>query len=159
MRSPNLQLGKRRHLNISLRHLPESPLFFLPSFYWLPKHDVNLEIEGVSLGLCFGHWVAQLNIRRQSWVKHPSQVDLVRANGLAGQLTAFGAGAPDAVTLVKTFERHRWLRELTSRGVETTHYGLRILREAAHETSRKDSTPASSSAPLPRIDLKIEGLE
>lgn len=160
MRSPNLQINRKKHINLSIRKVPESPIFLLPSFFLIPKHDVNLEIEGFAFGFAFFRWCVQVNIRQNAWRRKTAAVDLVRANSLSAKIKEqFGAG-PDPMGLVKAFERNRWLRELTSRGVEETHYGLRIIRDAAKEESlrREDSSSMDLSSSM-ATEIQIEGLE
>ena len=159
MRSANLTITKKKHLNISIRHVAESPLFIIPTIYWLPKHDVNLEIEGFSIGFCFLRLVGQINIRQNAWRKKSSTMDLVRSNSLAGILRDEFPSAPDALAILKSFEKNRWLKELSSRGVEETHYGLRIIKEAAKdETIRREQGYNQKDNNLNNLDLKIDGL-
>lgn len=165
MRSANLAISKKRHINISVRHVAESPFFLIPTIYWLPRHDVNLEIEGVSFGFCFLQMVAQVNIRQNAWRKKSSGMDLVRSNHLASVMRDELPNAPDALAIMKSFERNRWLKELSSRGVEASHYGLRVVRDAAKdEMARRDAQPkprVDGKNPLAsgNFDLKIDGLE
>jgi hypothetical protein len=133
MRSANLSISKKKHVNLSIRSVPESPLFLIPTLYWLPKHDVNLEIEGYSFGFCFLRMVGQLNIRQNAWRKRSSTMDLVRSNALASTMRDELSSAPDALAIMKSFDKNRWLKELSSRGVDDTHYGIRIIKEAAKE--------------------------
>lgn len=169
MRSPNLPISKRKHLNISVRKMPESPLFLFPTIYWLPKHDVNLEIEGVGVGFCFLRWIAQINIRQSSWRKRSATMDLSRANRLASKIQAALGPGPDAVAILRAFEANRWLLEIAERGVEDSPYALRLIRDAAKEESFKKDLPPRTPAPiggvkqpsarLPSADIQIEGLE
>lgn len=161
MRSANLSISKKRHLNISIRRVPESPLFLIPTLYWLPRHDVNLEIEGISIGFCFLRLVGQVNIRQSSWRKRGSNMDLVRSNALASLMAKEISGAPDALAIMKSFEKNRWLKELSSRGVEESHYGLRVIKEAAREETVRRELPQSGgeSRGGPSFDIKIEGLD
>lgn len=176
MRSPNLPITKRHHLNISVRKMPESPLFILPSIYWLPKHDVNLEIEGVAIGFCFLRWVTQINFRKVAWKKRSAEVDLTRASSIASKIQEAFGQSPDAPAIVRAFEQQRWLLEIAERGLEETPYALRLIRDIAREESfkkdqlQKSSGTASSNslgvkqpsirAPMMDVkDIKIDGLE
>lgn len=159
MRSPNLSIGKRKHLNLIIKHTPESPLFLFPSLYLIPLHDVNLEIEGIAIGFCFLRTSAQINFRRASWPKKPALVDLAKANTLAAKMKDLYGHGPDAIAIVNTFERNRWLRELTSRGVDETLYGLRIIREAAKDNGLKRDDPHASISKSSSNEIRIEGLD
>lgn len=162
MRSANLSVTKKKHVNISIRHVPESPLFLIPTIYWLPKHDVNLEIEGYSFGFCFLRLVGQINIRQNAWKKKSSSMDLVRSNALASAMRdRLSTPAPDALAILKSFEKNRWLKELSSRGVEESHYGLRIIKDAAKDemVKREQASSSDSKNTLQAFDLKIDGLD
>lgn len=162
MRSANLSVTKKKHVNISIRHVPESPLFLIPTIYWLPKHDVNLEIEGYSFGFCFLRLVGQINIRQNAWKKKSSSMDLVRSNALASVMRdRLSTPAPDALAILKSFEKNRWLKELSSRGVEESHYGLRIIKDAAKDemVKREQTTSLDNRNTLQAFDLKIDGLD
>lgn len=169
MRSPNLPISKRQHLNLSVRKMPESPLFLFPTIYWLPKHDVNLEIEGVGIGFCFLRWIGQINIRQSSWRKRSGAMDLTRANRLAAKIQESLGSGPDALAIVRAFEANRWLLEIAERGVEHSPYALRLIRDAAKdENFKKEPLPRppnplggvkQPSARLPSADIQIEGLE
>ena len=159
MRSPNLSLGKRKHVNLIIKHTSESPFFLFPSVYFIPMHDVNLEIEGFSFGFCFLKTSAQINFRRASWPKKPANVDLARANALSSKMAEIYGAGPDAIAIVNTFERNRWLKELTSRGVDETHYGLKIIREAAKESASKREETHLSIPKNPSQEVKIDGLD
>lgn len=165
MRSANLAISKKKHVNISIRRLAESPLFLIPTIYWLPRHDVNLEIEGVSFGFCFLRVIAQVNIRQNAWHKKSSSMDLVKSNSLAGVMRDELSNAPDALAIMRSFERHRWLKELSSRGVEDSHYGLRVIREAAkeelvrRETQNQQQSDSKNNLVSGNLDLKIDGLD
>lgn len=163
MRSANLSITKKKHVNISIRHVPESPLFLIPTIYWLPKHDVNLEIEGVSFGFCFLRMVGQINIRQNAWRKRSSNMDLVRSNALATTMREELSNSPDALAIMKSFEKNRWLKELASRAVDESHYGLRVIKESAKEEMVRRDLPAQTSqdarSDSSSFDLKIEGLD
>lgn len=162
MRSANLSISKKKHVNLSVRHVPESPLFLIPTIYWLPKHDVNLEIEGYSFGFCFLRMVGQINIRQNAWRKRSSSMDLVRSNALACVMREELASAPDALAIMKCFEKNRWLKELSSRGVEDSHYGIRIIKDAAKEEmvrreiqAQRQAEARPAAAPTPVFNLNI----
>lgn len=168
MRSANLSISKNKHVNISIRHVAESPFFLIPTLYWLPRHDVNLEIEGISFGFCFLRMVGQINLRQNAWRKRSASMDLVRSNSLAAimreELGPSVVGpSPDALAVLKSFEKNRWLKELSSRGVEESHYGLRIIRESAKEELVRREIHAQHQGDAKNVsspfDLKIEGLE
>lgn len=166
MRSANLSISKKKHINVSIRHVSESPMFLIPTIYWLPKHDVNLEIEGVSFGFCFLRMVGQINIRQNAWRKRSSNMDLVRSNALASIMRDELGATPDALAVMKSFEKNRWLKELSARGVDESHYGLRIIRESAKEEmirreiqAQHPGEPRSSASSHSPFDLKIEGLD
>lgn len=168
MRSPNVPISKRKHINLSVRKMAESPLFLFPTIYWLPKHDVNLEIEGVGVGFCFLRWVAQINIRQSSWRKRSGDMDLSRANSIASKIQNAYGQSPDAMAIVKAFESNRWLIDIAERGMEESPYALRLIRDAAKDESfKKDQSPRAQStigaklpsARLPMADIRIEGLE
>lgn len=169
MRSPNLPISKRKHINISVRKMPESPLFLFPSIYWLPKHDVNLEIEGTSIGFCFLRWVTQINFRQVAWRKRSAEVDLTRANRIASKIQEAFGQSPDAIAIVRAFQNQRWLLEVAERGLEDAPYSLRLIRDAAKEESVKKDQPPRTPPPIgnvrqpsvraPMIDIQVEGLE
>lgn len=159
MRSPNLSLGRRKHLNLIIKHTPESPLFLFPTVYFIPVHDVNLEIEGFAFGFCFLRTSAQINFRRSSWPKKPAAVDLTKANSLSSKMSEIYGNSPDAIAIVNTFERNRWLRELTSRGVDESHYGLRIIREAAKDSGSRREDGPGANAKGNSTEIRIEGLD
>jgi hypothetical protein len=165
MRSANLAISKKIHVNISIRHIPESPLFIIPTIYWLPRHDVNLEIEGVSFGFCFLRIVGQINIRQNAWRKKSSNMDLVRSNALASTIRDELPNAPDALAIMKSFEKNRWLKELSSRGVEESHYGIRVIKEAAkeevvrREIQNQQNSETKGQFNSGSFDLKIDGLD
>ncbi len=153
MRTPNLSIGKNRHINLIIRRSPENPRFLLPSPFWMPSHDVNLEIEGMAIGFCFLNALFQLNIRKDSWEKYPASVDRDRADQIAARIESLFGSSPDGATIVKAFESNRWLREFSSRGTDETYYGLRVIRDVSmdvlrSERSRKDGPP--------RLDLPTE---
>lgn len=162
MRSANLSISKKKHLNISIRHVPESPIFLIPTIYWIPRHDVNLEIEGISIGFCFLRMVGQLNIRQNAWRKRSSTMDMVRSNALASTMREELGTSPDAIAIINSFERNRWLKELSSRGVEESHYGMRVIKEAAKEEMVRRELPPNaydSRGSSNSLDLKIDGLD
>ena len=158
MRSANLSITKKKHINISIRHVAESPLFLIPTIYWLPKHDVNLEIEGISIGFCFLKLVGQINIRQNAWRKRNATMDLVKSNSLASAMRDEFKNAPDALAILKSFEKNRWLKELSSRGVEDTHYGLRIIKEAAKEETLRRDLAHNTDKSFGNLNINLDDL-
>lgn len=160
MRTPNLSFGRARHLNVVIRRVPESPVFLFPSPYWLPRHDVNLEIEGVSVGLCFLRWIFQLNLRKASWLKKNPNVDLSRAAAIAAMIAEEFGQPPDPPSIVDAFEKNKWLRDMAARGAETTFYGLKIIKDAAREEQlrRNDESAARRRDHQPSERISIEGI-
>lgn len=161
MRSANLSITKKTHLNISIRHVAESPIFLIPTIYWLPKHDVNIEIEGYSFGFCFMRLIGQINVRRNAWTKRRSNMDLVRSNALSNLMKALFQVAPDALAIMKSFDRNHWLKEFSMRGVDDTHYGLLIIKDAAKEEMVRREIPTQydhkNSGQV--FELNIDGMD
>lgn len=161
MRSPNLTLSKKTHANISIRSLNESPFFILPSIYFISKHDVNIEIEGYSLGFIWARWCFQINLRKQAWTKSSSNIDLSKANILSQKMSELYSGPPlDPTSIVKAFDKNKWLKELINRNVDQSYYALLIIKEVSKEEQYKKD-------PIKNVDLNfntqepinIEGLE
>jgi hypothetical protein len=124
----------------------------------LPRHDVNLEIEGYSIGFCFLRLVGQINIRQNAWSKRSSNMDLVRSNKLASTMREELAGTPDAMAIMKSFEKNRWLKELSARGIDETHYGIRIIKETAKDEMQRRDTGANENKQT-SFDIKIDGFD
>lgn len=109
---------------------------------------MNLEIEGVSIGVCFWNWLLQINIRSNAWEKYPSSVDLVKANAISAKIQSFFGSSPDAPAIVRAFDSNRWLRELTSRGIDDTYYGLRVIRDVTQDVIRSEKASKEGPAVL-----------
>lgn len=153
MRTANLTLSEKSglHLNASLRRVPESPLFLLPTLFFIPKHDVSLEIEGTGIGGCFLRFVFQVNLRRSSWARRSSAMTLARATALARRMRLADpsmARQPDPLSIIKSVAAAPHLGDICSRGGDESHYGLLILRAAAQEEmAGRDARPGSAAAP------------
>lgn len=147
MRTPNIPFGKK-HLNMIVRRSPENPFFLLPSPFWIPGHDVNLEIEGVSFGFCFLNWLFQINIRKSSWLKLSASVDRERAGQISDRIEALFGSSPDPAAIARAFDANRWLRELTSRGIDETYYGLRVIRDVTMDLLRSERSRKEGPAVL-----------
>lgn len=153
MRTANLTLSEKSglHLNASLRRVPESPLFLLPTLFFIPKHDVSLEIEGIGLGGCFLRFVFQINLRRSSWARRSSAMTLARATALARRMRSADpsvARPPDPLSIIKSVAAAPHLGDICSRGGDESHYGLLILRAAAQEEmAAREPRQGGSAAP------------
>ena len=90
-------------------------------------------------------------------------MDLVRSNALASSMRhRLSTNTPDALAILKSFEKNRWLKELASRGLEESHYGLRIIKDAAKDEMVKRDQPSSPDGNhtlQAAFDLKIDGLD
>lgn len=161
MRSPNLNISKNTHLNIIIKNSKESPFFIIPTFFYISKHDVNLEIEGVSFGFVFAKWCLQLNVRTNSWKKYSSSMDLVKANSINQKIQEmYGSSTVDAGTILRAFENNKWLKELTSRGTEQSYYGLLVIKEIAKDEQHKKTALKASDFNIENnTPITIEGLD
>lgn len=161
MRSPNLNISKNTHLNIIIKNTKESPFFLIPSLFYISKHDVNLEIEGISLGFVFAKWSFQLNIRTNSWKKFNASMDLVKANSISQKIQdMYGSSSADAGTILRAFENNKWLKELTSRGIEQSYYGLLVIKEVSNEEQHKKTVNKNSDFNIDtNTPITIEGLD